>query len=82
MMRRVRAVLVAVVAIVLAIPLLPGPGVFIVMAALADVHDAFQHPSRSRPSAAGFPPSDAADAARRPSIPLSERELASGRRVA
>jgi hypothetical protein len=77
MIRRARVVLVAVAAIILAIPLLPGPGVFIVMAALADIHDAFQ-PS----SAAGFPPADAADAGRTTLKRLSERDLRGGRRVA
>ena len=83
MMRRARVLAVAVVAIVLAIPLLPGPGVFIIMAALADVHDAFQRPSGSQPSAAGFPPAATAGPFRKPHETLDQRGAAAGgRRVA
>lgn len=82
MMRRVRVVLVAATAIVLAIPLLPGPGAFIIMAALADVHDAFQRPSCDRPVTAGFPPSGPVDAEGNAPTPLKARHLAHGRRVA
>ena len=81
MIRRARVVLIALVAIVLAIPLLPGPGVFIIMAALADVHDVFQRPPASPPFA-GFPLTQTGGADRQPAKALNERELASGRRVA
>ena len=82
MMRRVRVVLIAIAAIVLAIPLLPGPGVFIIMAAFADVHDAFQRPSGVRAAGAGFPPAAPAVAGREAPKPLTDRTLAGGRRVA
>ena len=82
MTRRVRVVLIAIAAIVLAIPLLPGPGVFIIMAALADLHDAFERPTGSRAITAGFPPADRAGAGREASKPLTDRALAGGRRVA
>ena len=81
MMRRARVLLIAAVAVLLAIPLLPGPGVFIIMAALAEVHDAF-HGSSARRPAAGFPPAGAAAANAAPSKQLSEHHLTSGRRVA
>jgi hypothetical protein len=81
MMRRVRVVLIAIGAIVLAIPLLPGPGVFIIMAALADVHDAFHPQPTNRPSA-GFPPADASSADREPRKQLNEPDFSDGRRVA
>jgi len=81
MMRRARVLLVAAAVILLAIPLLPGPGVFIIMAALADVHDAFHGPS-ARPSTAGFPPAAGAAADAAPSKQLSAHHLTSGRRVA
>jgi hypothetical protein len=82
MTHRLRVILVSFVAIVLAIPLLPGPGVFIIMAALADVHDAFHgSPERHRPTA-GFPPATAAGADGRGPNPLQARDLTGGRRVA
>jgi hypothetical protein len=81
MIRRMRVVLIATAAILLAIPLLPGPGVFIIMAALADVHDAFHPPQASRPPA-GFPPADAPGADTAPLKRLTHHELANGRRVA
>jgi hypothetical protein len=80
-MRRARVVLIAIAAIVLAIPLLPGPGVFIIMAALADVHDAF-HPRSTSLQSAGFPPADASGADREPRKRLNEHHFAGGRRVA
>ena len=82
MIRRARVLAIAFVAIILAIPLLPGPGVFIIMAALADVRDAFQRPSASQPSAAGFPPADGADADRQSLKRFNHHGLTGGRRVA
>ena len=81
MMHRVRVVLIAIAAIVLAIPLLPGPGVFIIMAALADLHDAFHPPPVCR-TLAGFPPAAADGAERDPLKHLKDHHVANGRRVA
>jgi len=81
--RRARVLAIAIVAIVLAIPLLPGPGVFIIMAALADVHDAFQRQSGGHRAAAGFPPPAAGGSVAKPHERLDQRGAPMrGRRVA
>lgn len=81
MIRRGRTVLIALAAILLAIPLLPGPGVLIIMAAVAEIEEACRRTPGARP-AAGFPPRIATPVRH---DPLQGRECGahvSGRRVA
>lgn len=81
MIRRLRLVATALVAIVLAIPLLPGPGILIIMAAFADIEQACSREFGRRP-AAGFSPRISTEASRKSLKRPVDHDLSAGRRVA